>query len=170
MNRKAWNDAGLMIPCAWCGTTVKRSPSRVKRQAAVYCTRSCRAKAVSAVHVVANKFDATGSKREPRYGPQNSAWKGGVTARRPKGNYVPTPTVTCPAWLSSMAHANGRIPLHRLVMAEWVGRPLTRLECVNHIDHDTTNNARSNLELWPTNRDHKMGEVGRFVEGVANRR
>lgn len=35
-------------------------------------------------------------------------------------------------------------------------------------DHDPLNNAPPNLELWPTNRDHKLGEHGRFVDGVAN--
>lgn len=68
-----------------------------------------------------------------------------------------------------MARKDGYIMEHRLVMAQWIGRPLTRSECVNHIDHNPANNDRSNLELYPTNADHKRGEVGRFVDGVANR-
>jgi hypothetical protein len=58
---------------------------------------------------------------------------------------------------------------HRLVMAQMCGFLLTRTEVVNHKDHNPANNHPSNLELWPTNADHKRGEVGRFVEGVANR-
>lgn len=58
---------------------------------------------------------------------------------------------------------------HRLVMARMCGFLLTRQEVVNHIDHDPSNNDPSNLELYPTNADHKRGEVGRFVPGVANR-
>jgi hypothetical protein len=68
-----------------------------------------------------------------------------------------------------MARADGYIMEHRLVMAQWIGRQLTRVEVVNHKDHNPSNNDRSNLELYPTNRDHKLGEYGRFVDGVANR-
>ncbi len=68
-----------------------------------------------------------------------------------------------------MARRDGYVMEHRLVMAQWVGRPLTRVETVHHLDHDPLNNARTNLQLWPTNRDHKLWEWGRFVSGVANR-
>lgn len=67
-----------------------------------------------------------------------------------------------------MARKDGYVMEHRLVMAQWIGRPLRRTEVVNHIDHNPANNARENLELYPTNGDHKRGEVGRFVDGVAN--
>ncbi|MGO1736882.1 MAG: hypothetical protein ACTHZ9_11255 [Leucobacter sp.] len=46
---------------------------------------------------------------------------------------------------------------------------LTRQECVNHINHDPRDNRRENLEMYPTNGDHKRGEAGRFVSGVHNR-
>ena len=69
-----------------------------------------------------------------------------------------------------MARKDGYIMEHRLVMAQWMGRPLLRTEVVNHIDHNPSNNVRENLELYPTNGDHKRGEAGRFVEGVTNRR
>jgi hypothetical protein len=92
-----------------------------------------------------------------------------VTYKRPKGNYIGPRYVRCPPDLLSMARSDGYVMEHRLVMARWVGRPLTRTECVNHIDRNPRNNDRSNLELYPTNGDHKRGEVGRFVEGVANR-
>lgn len=102
-------------------------------------------------------------------GDLNPAWKGGVTLKRPKGNYTGVRYVRCPPELLSMARSDGYISEHRLVMAQWVGRLLTRSECVNHVDHDPSDNRRENLDLWPTNGDHKRGEVGRFVEGVANR-
>lgn len=103
-------------------------------------------------------------------GPLNPAWKGGATFRRGKGNYVGPRYVRCPPDLLVMARADGYIMEHRLVMARWIGRPLLRSEVVNHRDHDPRNNVRSNLELYPSNGDHKRGEVGRFVPGVANRR
>ena len=137
-----------------------RRPKDLREGRGRYCSRACRNRAHPNVGPRPNSI---------RYGAANPAWKGGVTARRRKGNYQPTDTVICPPDLATMRHANGRIPIHRLVMARWVGRALTRAECVNHIDHDTTNNERANLELWPTNRDHKLGEVGRLVPGVANR-
>ncbi|WP_369797852.1 HNH endonuclease [Cupriavidus sp. UYPR2.512] len=54
-------------------------------------------------------------------------------------------------------------------MAKWCGYLLTRTEVVHHVDHDPLNNARSNLELWPDNRSHKLAEHGRFVEGAVCR-
>jgi len=101
---------------------------------------------------------------------KNPAWKGGVTIKRAKGNYHGVREVRCPEWAKPMARTNGYVAEHRLVMAEWMGRLLSRMEVVNHLDHNPANNQRANLELWPTNGDHKRGEVGRAVIGVANRR
>jgi hypothetical protein len=68
-----------------------------------------------------------------------------------------------------MARADGYIMEHRLVMAQMCRRLLLRSEVVNHLDHNPTNNDPLNLELWPTNADHKRAEFGRCVTGVANR-
>jgi hypothetical protein len=100
---------------------------------------------------------------------KNPAWKGGVTLKRPKGNYKGVRYVKAPEWALPMARKDGYIMEHRLVMAQMCGFLMTRSEVVNHKDHDPSNNHPSNLELWPTNADHKRGEVGRLVEGVANR-
>lgn len=89
--------------------------------------------------------------------------------RNRKGNYVQVRYVRAPAWAKPMARKDGYIMEHRLVMAEWCGMLLTRAETVHHVDHVPTNNPRSNLELWPDNRSHKLAEHGRFVEGAANR-
>jgi len=88
---------------------------------------------------------------------------------RPKGNYKGVRYVRCPPEWLAMARGDGYIMEHRLVMAQWIGRCLLRSEVVNHKDHDPSNNVRANLELYPSNGDHKRGEVGRFVPGVANR-
>ena len=58
---------------------------------------------------------------------------------------------------------------HRLVMAAMAGRLLTRTEVVDHLNHNPRDNRPENLALYPTNGDHKRGEAGRFVPGVANR-
>jgi hypothetical protein len=101
-------------------------------------------------------------------GAANPAWKGGVTLISRKGNYVQVRFVKCPPDLLPMARKDGYIMEHRLVMARWARRHLTRQECVHHLDHKPLNNPRTNLELWPDNRSHKLAEHGRFVEGAAN--
>jgi len=68
-----------------------------------------------------------------------------------------------------MARKDGYVMEHRLVMAEWCGHLLTRTETVHHLNHKPLENERTNLELWPDNRSHKLAEHGRFVEGAANR-
>ena len=89
--------------------------------------------------------------------------------RRRKGNYVTVRYRRAPEWARAMARADGYIMEHRLVMAEWCRYLLNRTECVHHIDHNPLNNVRSNLELWPDNRSHKLAEHGRFVEGAVCR-
>ncbi len=86
-----------------------------------------------------------------------------------KGNYKDIRYLRAPDWMLPMARKDGYVMEHRLVMAKWCGYLLTRTEVVHHVDHDPLNNARSNLELWPDNRSHKLAEHGRFVEGAVCR-
>jgi hypothetical protein len=127
-----------------------------------FCSRACRNKVHRAQCYGPNP-------RKGHRGEANCAWKGGVTLRRRHGNYVSVRYVRCPPDLLSMARTDGYVMEHRLVMARWVGRPLTRVETVHHKDHKPLNNPRSNLELWPDNRSHKLAEHGRFVDGAVNR-
>lgn len=162
LNRK------VTIPCGYCGMDVQRSPSHAARNEATFCGYSCKAK-VQTGHIAQYAGNMKGRKGTPQYGENNPAWKGGVTYKRPKGNYIGPKYVRCPEEWLMMARKDGYIMEHRLVMAEWVGRPLTRTEVVNHKNHDPRDNRRENLELYPTNGDHKRGEVDRFVDGVCNR-
>ena len=102
-------------------------------------------------------------------GAENLAWQGGVTYRKRHGNYVSVRYVRAPKWALPMARKDGYVMEHRLVMAQMLGRLLARTECVHHLDHDPLNNDPTNLELWPTNQAHKLGEFGRLAEGAANR-
>lgn len=97
--------------------------------------------------------------REKMCGSKNPAWKGGATYKRSKGNYVGPKYVRCPEAFKAMARKDGYVMEHRLVMAMHLGRNLDRIEVVHHKDHDTRNNAITNLELFPNNRAHKLAEA-----------
>ena len=101
-------------------------------------------------------------------GPNNPAWRGGVTVMRRHGSYAGVRYVRCPDALRAMSRGDGYVMEHRLVIALAIGRPLSRTEVVHHIDHNPRNNDLANLELWPNNRLHKLAEHGRFTEGAAN--
>lgn len=49
-------------------------------------------------------------------------------------------------WLVKTEHGEWRLE-HRLLMAAWLGRPLTDDEIVHHKDGNGLNNDRDNLEL-----------------------
>lgn len=148
------------VTCDLCSTPMYRRPSRLAVNAGKFCSRACRNKAYPLAYCNAPP---------PPRGAANPAWKGGVTRFKTKGNYANVPYVRAPEWARPMARKDGYIMEHRLVMAEWCGFLLTRTEAVHHVDHKPLNNARSNLELWPDNRSHKLAEHGRFVEGAACR-
>jgi hypothetical protein len=91
-------------------------------------------------------------------GHRNPAWKGGVTYFRKHGNYKPIKYVRCPAEFSGMARKDGYVMEHRLIVAQAMVRCLSRNEVVHHIDHNPQNNSLCNLELFASNRDHKLYE------------
>jgi hypothetical protein len=94
-------------------------------------------------------------------GSKNPAWKGGVTYFRKHGNYKPIKYVRCPVEWLAMARKDGYVMEHRLIVAKLLGRPLLRSEVVHHVNHDPQDNDPPNLELWATNRDHKLHEAGK---------
>lgn len=146
--------------CDRCREPIYRRPFNLQRQVGKFCSRACRNRAYPR-----KGFGLT----TPLRGAENPAWKGGVTYRHRRGNYVQVKYVRAPEWAKPMARKDGYLMEHRLVMAQMVGRLLARTEVVHHRDHAPLNNVRDNLELWPTNRDHKLAEYGRYVSGVANR-
>lgn len=56
--------------------------------------------------------------------------------------------------LNPMAQSNGFVAVHRLVMAEHIGRVLEPQEVVHHIDENPSNNSISNLMLFKNNSEH----------------
>lgn len=160
--------------CAECGRKFETWPRTLRRVKSPTCSRQCNGKARGREWATHGAKGYAARTRESRArsvlrGELNPAWKGGVTYKRAKGNYVGPRYVRCPLDLLMMARSDGYVMEHRLVMARWIGRALTRTECVNHVNHNPRDNRRENLDLWPTNGAHKRGEVGRFVPGVANR-
>lgn len=100
-------------------------------------------------------------------GPGNPLWRGGAMALSAKGRYKPIKWVQCPPEHAGMARKDGMVRQHRLVMAQRIGRDLFPWEVVHHKDHDPKNNAPENLELWPSNYAHKLGEHGKLLIGTA---
>jgi hypothetical protein len=95
---------------------------------------------------------------EKMTGPNNPAWKGGVTYFCKHGNYKLIKYVRCPSEFMPMARQDGYVMEHRLFVAQAIGRPLLRSEVVHHINHDPQDNRLENLQLFATNRDHKLFE------------
>jgi len=54
------------------------------------------------------------------------------------------------------SNKHGRIPEHRLIMSEILGRPLLKEETVHHKNGNTLDNRPENLELWIAN--HNSGQ------------
>lgn len=95
-------------------------------------------------------------------GEKNYAWKGGVTFKRNKGNYIGPKYVRCPLEFLPMARKDGYVMEHRLIVAKRLGRCLLRTEVVHHKDHVTRNNQDENLELFASNGEHKREEARRL--------
>ena len=165
-----------MLTCSVCGQEFERYPAHIRRVQTPTCSRECNGALRGAEWAQhghkgrAGWTDASSSSNaEKMSGERNPAWKGGVTHRRGKGNYAGARYVRAPDWAKPMARADGYVMEHRLVLAARCCFLLTRSEVVHHLDHHPRHNSPENLELWPTNGDHKAAEAGRFRDGVCNR-
>lgn len=96
--------------------------------------------------------------REKMSGPNNPAWKGGVMTVSSKGNYVRGVYVRCPEAFRAMGRRDGWILEHRLIVAMILGRMLTTMENVHHVNHNPRDNRADNLMLFASNSDHKRFE------------
>lgn len=159
-----------MAACQQCGNLF-RPKSHIPLNKAKFCSAACNARhRIQSEEYKAHlkKIAATGragwteetkeAYRLKNLGPLNKSWKGGVTKKRLHGNYQGVMYTRCPAEYLPMARADGYIMTHRLVMAQKLGRCLTREEVVHHIDHNPANNKPDNLELYPSNGAHKRAE------------
>lgn len=151
---------GNTLTCPACGAAFWQPAAWTRKSAQQFCSRECRARTVTTPNLIANRYDRTGQKFPGTglKGDKNPAWKGGVTYFKKHGNYTGVKYVRCPAEYLPMARKDGYIMEHRLIVAQAIGRLLLRSEVVHHIDHNPANNDLSNLQLFASNRDHKLYE------------
>lgn len=154
-----------MVACAVCGKPVWKWRAWLRKVRDPMCSRQCNGvlrgrEWGTHAHKAwpARTPETRVSAIAKMTGPLNPAWKGGVTYVRKHGAYGKVKYVRCPPLFASMARKDGYLMEHRLLVAQALGRPLTRAESVHHEDHNPTNNAHENLALFATNRDHKLYE------------
>ncbi len=134
--------------CDLCSKPIYRAKCVLAVNAGKFCSRACRNRAHPC-------FGNAGPRMK---GERNPAWRGGVSWRRAKGNYVGGKYVRCPTEFLQMARKDGYVAEHRLVMAKSLQRLLLPKEVVHHIDHNPRNNALENLMLFASNSEHKRFE------------
>lgn len=150
---------GKVITCPVCGTQVYKPLAWLKKVEIAYCSQRCNG-IVRSRNLVKYSANGKGKTRPGKglSGAANPAWKGGVTYFKTHGNYTGVKYIRCPAEYLSMARKDGYVMEHRILVAQAIGRPLLRTEVVHHIDHNPANNQLSNLQLFASNRDHKLFE------------
>lgn len=166
------NRKGKTIKCSVCGVEVWKPDAWLRKVVTPTCSKKCNGAlrgAEWAKHAHTGRahwsIESEAALKARMTGESNPAWKGGLTYRNRKGAYADQPIkyVRCPSVLMVMARADSYVMEHRLVVALAVGRPLTRVECVHHINHDATDNRSANLMLFATNAQHKAFEHGAAI-------
>lgn len=154
------------MSCAVCGLEVWKPRAWLARAESPVCSRQCGGVLRGqdwAKHAHKGRASWTAASeesfRQKMSGEKNPAWKGGVMKRRSHGNHAGAIYVRCPAAFLSMARADGYVMEHRLIVAEALGRCLTRSEVVHHKNHQSRDNRRENLQLFASNSDHKLFEA-----------
>ena len=89
-------------------------------------------------------------------GKNNPMWKGGI--KKMKTGYIYVYIDETSPYYSMVAKGvgTGYVAQHRLVIAESIGRPLTKSETVHHKNGLKWDNRIENLELWSSN--HHSGQ------------
>lgn len=158
-------------PCVVCGTATVRPTCTVMPDSRAFCSTKChgtwrtndpatrdRLKSIAKNGRAAWTDASLTSYKSKMTGDKNPAWKGGVTIFKTHGNYAGVKYVRCPPEFLPMARKDGYVMEHRLIVAGMIGRCLSRTETVHHVNHDPTDNRQENLELFATNKDHKLYE------------
>ena len=129
--------AVVLRPCAVCGTNIAFYPSHANRAARPTCSSRC----LSALRATVT-------------GPIHPSWRGG--RKRTRGHYVLL-------WVGKkqpMATSQGYVFEHRLVMSQYLKRPLRPEERVHHINGKRNDNRLSNLVFCSSQREHMQHHPG----------
>lgn len=104
------------------------------------CNNPYSAKGLCRSHYVMLRRRGTTDPPTAKFGAANSNWRGGRSEKR---QYIYV-WVSPESSFSSMGRQVGE---HRLVMAHYLGRPLSSRETVHHINGDPKDNRLENLQL-----------------------
>lgn len=143
-NNEDWQDETLPNGCVvyWSRREGQRVP--------IKCARCGREHTTFASNIRDEVF--TGMCRSCLHtGPDSTTWKGGRTIKK---GYIQVKVYPDHPFYAEMASTTGYIAEHRLVMAQHLGRPLTRTEVVHHKNGNKTDNRIENLELYTSFKEH----------------
>jgi len=140
----------MIKKCFVCHTEFKTYPSKVKTGRGKYCSKSC-----SDLVTLIKPGQHIGIETQIKKGDKLALGNRGLGCWNYKGRiindqgYVLVHTPNHPH-----ADKDGNVREHRLVMEKSIGRYLTKIEVVHHINEIRDDNRIENLMLFATNTDH----------------
>ena len=98
-----------------------------------------------------------GEENPSKKGDKSPNWKGGVHKRKDDYSRI---------WVSSDRSGRRRKLLHRKLVEDEIGRELTRIEVVHHINDDRRDNRLENLMVFPSQKEHAIYHVYLSILGL----
>lgn len=145
----------LRLACSECGTLVLRLQCQIKGKGHVYCSRACLG--ASKRHGSELYCALCDKPFYRRFGEQDQDVR--VHQFCSRDCYMQWRQIGSTSYLKI-----GPRHIHRVVVEEFIGRPLTSIEVVHHVDLDRQNNALTNLMLFPDSRTHMLCHWGKLSD------